>query len=189
MIYVTQTLREQALVQAAARSERSLANTSSLNIRTATREDFPEMLAIFRKVLAAGDTYVLDADTPVSEAYAYWFGAGIDSWVAEANGRVVGMCRLTANQKGRGSHVASASIMVDPNVRRRAVGLALGRHLRVEARKAGFLAMQFNMVVSSNTASLALAEKLGFTIVGTLPRAFEHPQVGLVDAYVMHRLV
>jgi hypothetical protein len=28
---------------------------------------------------------------------------------------------------------------------------------------------------------------LGFTIVGTLPKAFRHPTVGLVDAYVMFR--
>jgi L-amino acid N-acyltransferase YncA len=204
MTYLTPTLRERllALVDAqpvpsfrkaggAARTTATDRPTSTtlLNIRPAHREDFPELLLIFRKVLAAGDACVLSADTPVAEAYDYWFGAGVDSWVAEMNGRVVGMCRLTANQKGRGSHVAGGSIMVDPNTRRKAVGLALGRHLLLEARKDGFLAMQLNMVVSSNRASLALAEKLGFSIVGTLPRAFAHPWLGPVDAYVMHRFL
>jgi L-amino acid N-acyltransferase YncA len=147
------------------------------------------MLAVFRRALAGGDTCVLSADTPVAEVSGYWFGAGVDSWVAEEDGRVVGMGRLTANQKGRGSHVAGVSILVDPNARRKDVGLALGRRLLVEARQAGFLAVQLNMVVSSNTASVTLAEKLGYKVVGTLPRAFRHRQLGLVDAFVMHRFV
>jgi L-amino acid N-acyltransferase YncA len=145
------------------------------------------MLVIFRRVLAAGDTYALQADTPVREAYQYWFGTGIDSWVAEVDGRVIGMYRLIANQKGRGSHVANVSIMVDPDARREGIGLALGRHFLAEARRAGFLAIQANLVVSTNMPILALAEKLGFTRVGTLPRAFRHSRFGLVDAYVLYR--
>jgi hypothetical protein len=32
-----------------------------------------------------------------------------------------------------------------------------------------------------------LWQLLGFEIVGTLPRAFQHPREGFVDAYVMSR--
>ena len=53
----------------------------------------------------------------------------------------------------------------------------------------GFTAMQFNMVVSTNESAVALWKKLGFSIVGTLPRAFRHKELGLVDAYVMHRFL
>ena len=35
----------------------------------------------------------------------------------------------------------------------------------------GFKAMQFNFVASSNDVALALWKKLGFDVVGTLPRA------------------
>ena len=49
--------------------------------------------------------------------------------------------------------------------------------------------MQFNFVVSTNTAGVALWKKLGFEIVGTLPKAFNHSRLGLVDAYVMHRFL
>jgi hypothetical protein len=34
-----------------------------------------------------------------------------------------------------------------------------------------------------------LYKKLGFAIVGTLPKAFRHKQLGLVDAYVMYRFL
>jgi len=65
----------------------------------------------------------------------------------------------------------------------------MGRHCLSEARKAGYLAMQFNFVVSSNTAAVSLWQKLGFSIVGTLPKAFKHQQIGYVDAYVMYRFL
>jgi len=55
------------------------------------------------------------------------------------------------------------------------------------ARAAGFTAMQFNAVVSANTAAIALWRDLGFVIVGTVPGAFRHPKLGAVDLHVMHR--
>ena len=39
------------------------------------------------------------------------------------------------------------------------------------ARAQGFLAMQFNFVVSSNQAAIHLWEKFGFATVGRLPKA------------------
>ena len=45
------------------------------------------------------------------------------------------------------------------------------------------------VVVSTNEAAVALWKKLGFAIVGTLPKAFRHRQLGDVDAYVMYRFL
>ena len=44
--------------------------------------------------------------------------------------------------------------------------------------------MQFNYVVSTNAVAIGLYEKLGFAIVGTLPKAFRHQTLGFVDAHV-----
>ena len=63
------------------------------------------------------------------------------------------------------------------------------QHSLAQARAAGFLAMQFNYVVSTNTLAVALYRKLGFAIVGTLPQAIRNRNLGLVDAYVMHRFL
>ena len=46
--------------------------------------------------------------------------------------------------------------------------------------------MQFNFVVSTNTPAIALWKKLGFEIIGTIPKAFNHQILGLVDAHVMY---
>ena len=158
-------------------------------IRRATDNDFDAMWSVFHAVIQPGDTYVFAADTPREDAREYFLGAGVRSWVAEHDGRIVGMYKLVPNRRDRGAHVANASFMVHPEAQGMGIGRALGEHCLEEARASGYLAMQFNFVVSTNTAGVALWKKLGFDIVGTLPRAFNHARLGLVDAYVMYRVI
>jgi ribosomal protein S18 acetylase RimI-like enzyme len=70
-------------------------------------------------------------------------------------------------------------------------GRACARHVRAfdRARERGFRAMQFNFVISSNEGAVRLWQSCGFEIVGQLPDAFDHPRLGLVDAFVMYRAV
>ena len=51
----------------------------------------------------------------------------------------------------------------------------------------GLNTMQFNFVASSDDVAIALWKKLDIDDVGTLPRAFNHPTLGLVDAFVMYK--
>jgi ribosomal protein S18 acetylase RimI-like enzyme len=115
--------------------------------------------------------------------------AGVRAYVAAMDGRIVGTYILKANQPGLGSHVANAGYMVKRDAQGLGVGRAMCEHSLDEARRQGFLAMQFNMVVSTNEGAVALWKKLGFTIVGTLPKAFRHKKLGLVDAFIMHRFL
>jgi GNAT superfamily N-acetyltransferase len=94
---------------------------------------------------------------------------------------------MYANRPGPGSHVASASFMVDPRAAGRGVGRALGEEVLVWARASGFQAMQFNAVVETNTRAVALWRSLGFEIIGTVPEAFRHPTEGYVGLHVMYR--
>lgn len=160
-----------------------------MNIRHATEGDFAAMWAIFQGVIASGTTYVFDPGTSAEDAHAYWFGPGVSSYVIERDGCVIGMYKLVANRRDLGSHVANASYMVDPARQGAGAGRAMGLHSLGEARRAGFLAMQFNFVVSTNEAAVRLWKSLGFSIVGVLPGAFRHRELGYVDAYVMHRFL
>ena len=161
-----------------------------MTIRPATAADADAIWRIFHAVVAGGDTYTFPPGTPRADALAYFVGAGIRSWVIEdAGGQVIGIYKLIPNYPGRGSHVANASFMVDPDAQGRGAGRAMGEHCLEQARQAGYEAMQFNFVVSTNTAAVALWKKLGFEIVGTLPRAFRHATLGNVDAYVMYRFL
>jgi ribosomal protein S18 acetylase RimI-like enzyme len=161
-----------------------------MNIRRAVEADFGQIWPIFQAVIATETTYVFAPDTSREDAFAYWFGPGITSYVAEIDAaRMVGMYKIVANQRDLGSHVANASFMVDPTYSGRGVGRAMGVHCLREARRMGFLAMQFNLVISTNEPAVALWQKLGFSIVGTLPKVFRHRDLGYVDAYVMHRML
>jgi L-amino acid N-acyltransferase YncA len=158
-----------------------------VTIREASERDRDAVWGIFHAVVAAGDTYVFDPDTPRDQALAYWFHEGTRSYVAESDGEVVGTYILKPNQPGLGSHVANASFMVSPAARGLGVGRGMGEHCLREARRLGYRAMQFNFVVSTNRMAVRLWEQLGFKIVGTLPGAFRHRTLGFVDAFVMFR--
>ena len=160
-----------------------------MTIRPATNADADAIWRIFHAVVAGGDTYVFLPDTPKNEAVAYFLAPGIRSWVIEDDGRIIGMYKLIANHVGLGSHVANASFMVDPAAQGKGVGHLMGAHCLEEARRAGYEAMQFNFVVSTNTAAVELWKKLGFQTIGTLPKAFRHARLGDVDALVMHRFL
>jgi L-amino acid N-acyltransferase YncA/8-oxo-dGTP pyrophosphatase MutT (NUDIX family) len=156
-------------------------------IRPATPGDAERIWDIFQKVVAGRDTYVFQPGTPRDEAVAYWLGANAITRVAELDGRVVGMYKLIENYRGLGAHVANASFMVDPSASGRGIGHAMGNDCLCEARREGYEAMQFNFVVSTNTRAVELWQRLGFRVVGTLPRVFRHGTLGLVDALVMYR--
>jgi L-amino acid N-acyltransferase YncA len=158
-----------------------------LMIRQASDEDADAIWGIFHTVVAHGDTYVFEPDTPRQEALAYWFTPTTRTYVAESNSIVVGTYILRPNRPGLGSHIANAAFMVSPDARGLGVGYAMGQHCLAEARSLGYRAMQFNFVVSTNETAVRLWERLGFRIVGTLPGAFQHLTRGYVDAYVMFR--
>jgi len=145
------------------------------------------MWGIFREVVLAGDTWVFDAETSRSFMIDYWFHPGTLSYVAEKDGHVLGMYLLRPNHPGHGSHVANAGYMVASSARGLGVGEAMGKHSIQEASRLGYKAIQFNFVVSTNEAAVALWKKIGFDIVGTLPGAFKHSSLGYVDVYVMFR--
>jgi ribosomal protein S18 acetylase RimI-like enzyme len=158
-----------------------------LLIRTATDADRDAIWAILEPTIRAGETYTLPRDSSREEALAYWFEPGHSVYVAHDGGRIVGTYFLKANQHGGGSHVANCGYIVAPDATARGVGRTMCEDSLRRAIAAGFRAMQFNFVVSSNERAVRLWQSCGFEIVGRLPGAFEHPLLGFVDALVMYR--
>ena len=159
-----------------------------MRLRKATAADFDARWEIFRSVVATGDALPFAEDFDQEAFRSHWFGAQA-AYVAETDSSVVGMYKFGANYPGRGSHVASATYLVHPCSQGRGIGRELVTHSLARARDEGFTAMQFNHVVSANVPAVELYRKLGFAVAGTLPRAFRHQALGLVDVYVMYRFL
>lgn len=160
---------------------------TKIQIRPATEDDTYPILDIVAPTLAAGDTYAVSSDLDDAAVLSYWLGPTHEVFVAELDGVILGTYYLMANQQGGGAHVANCGYMTAPAARGRGIARAMCEHSLERARARGFRAMQFNHVVSTNVGAVALWQKLGFSIVGTLPQAFKHPEHGYVDSYVMFR--
>lgn len=156
-------------------------------IRRAISSDNDGIWEIFYQVIQAGDTYPIDPNTPKEALATYWLAPHMHTYVFERDGRILGTYVLKPNHGAAGSHVGHGSYMVHPDARRQGIGEALCLHSLKEAKRLGFVAIQFNLVVSTNKASIALWNKHGFRIIGTTPEGFKHPQQGLVDTHIMYR--
>ena len=160
-------------------------------IRPARLEDFEEIYDIFCDVLDEGMTYSYTrAEMTPERSLAYWLSApGTHGFVVDVEGKVAGMAAIRPNRTGRGGHVANASVIVHAAYRGRGIARALGQHVLKTAKKQGYKAMQYNFVVSTNTAAVALWKSLGMEVVGTLPKGFQHAKLGFVDVFIMHRML
>ncbi|MGE0755311.1 MAG: N-acetyltransferase family protein [Alphaproteobacteria bacterium] len=164
---------------------------AAFKIRKARLEDFEEIYAIFCQILDAGETYSYSRKEMTPErSLGYWISApGTHCYVADIDKKVVAMAAIRPNRTCHGDHVANASYIVDPAYRGRGIGRALGKHIIKEAKKFGYKAMQYNFVISTNKIAVDLWKSLGFAIVGTLPRGFQHANGKLVDVHIMHRFL
>ncbi len=160
-----------------------------IKIRKAKDKDFETIWDIFHLVVKRGDTFAFDPKSTKEDCRTLWMISALHTYVAELGNKILGTYILRKNQPGLGSHVANGAYMVHPDGRRHGVGWAMGSHSIKQAKKLGFSAIQFNFVVSTNLVAIQLWLKLGFRIVGTVPKAFHHQKIGLVDIYVMHRFV
>jgi L-amino acid N-acyltransferase YncA len=158
-----------------------------LTIRKAFPEDYNQIWNIIQEVISKGDTYTFTPDSSKETMLAYWCGQDKHTYVAIDDEEIVGTFIIKDNQPGLGSHIANASYMVSEKAAGKGVGKAMGEFSLEEARRLGYRAMQFNIVVKSNNRAIQLWQKLGFNIIGEIPEAFNHKENGLTNAYIMYR--
>ncbi len=156
-------------------------------IREAHLQDYDAVWSIFHQVIQTGDTYVFDPNTRKEDLAKHWFAPYMRTYVAEDKGDILGTYILKPNQIDLGSHIANCSYMVHPQAQGKGVGKLLCEHSIQNAAHLGFNAIQFNLVVSTNTTAVHLWQKFGFTIIGTIPKGFRHLRLGFVDAYIMFK--
>src|SRR5580658_1581507 len=143
---------------------------------------------MLQATFATGDTCSYPPESTEREIYASWIEVPSATYVAcSPEGRIVGVYYLKPNQPGLGSHVCNCGYVVSPDARGQGIAAEMCRHSQAVAVEMGFLAMQFNLVVATNVTAVRLWQKLGFAIIGALPKAFLHRSMGYVDALIMYK--
>jgi RimJ/RimL family protein N-acetyltransferase len=159
-----------------------------IEIRRFNKADWPALWRIIEPVFRSGETYVFPPDITEDEACKIWIDLPEVTFVAvDEENNIIGTYYIKPNQPGLGSHVCNCGYIVSAEARNRGVASDMCVHSQQEALSRGYRAMQFNFVVSTNESAVKLWKKLGFEIVGTLPKAFKHHKYGFVDAFVMFK--
>ena len=158
-------------------------------IRDFQEKDWAELWPLLREVFREGETYAVDPGIEERRAFELWIQRPTETHVAELEGAVAGTYYIKPNQSGGGAHVCNCGYIVSPATRGRGLASEMCRHSQERARALGFRAMQYNLVVATNEGAIRLWERHGFEKVGRLPQAFSSPTHGLVDAFVMYKLI
>jgi ribosomal protein S18 acetylase RimI-like enzyme len=158
-----------------------------IEIRKANVEDKDQIWEIIKEVISKGDTYTFDPNTPKATMLNYWYGPDRYTYVATDKGKIVGTFMIRDNQPGLGAHIANGAYMVSEVAAGKGIGKKMGQFSLAEAKRLGYMAMQFNIVIKSNTRAVNLWQNLGFKIIGEIPDAFNHTENGMTNAYVMYR--
>lgn len=155
-----------------------------VEIRPIRDGDWPQVHDLVVEVASAGETYSMEVPQSRSETRAYWAEPHVV--VAVDGDTVLGSARMGPNRPAQGAHIGTASFMVGTAARGRGIGRALGEYAVEWHRANGFAGIQFNAVVSTNTAAIKLWQSLGFETIGTVPGAFRLPDSSYADLHVMY---
>jgi L-amino acid N-acyltransferase YncA len=158
-------------------------------IRIADEEDdYDKIWDIFSNVISTSNTYVFDPKTPKDSLQKNWFADYMDTFVAvDDNDEIIGTYIIKPNQIDLGNHIANCSYMVNSKHQGKGIGKRLCEHSIKFAKDKGYLGIQFNIVVSTNTNAIKLWKKYGFKIIGTTPKGFRHKDIGFIDTYIMFK--
>lgn len=142
-------------------------------IRKYSDNDIFEMLKIWNEVVEDGIAFPQMECLDLKSGKEF-FDSQTYCGVAENSdsSEILGLYILHPNNVGRCGHISNASYAVSKNARGMKIGEKLVTDCLEQCRKCGFKILQFNAVVSTNTAARKLYEKLGFVQLGTIPKGF-----------------
>ena len=155
-----------------------------MTIRKYEEKDLEQMIGIWNEVVLDGEAFSQEEPLDLTSGRDF-FAAQTYCGVAEEDGVLYGLYILHPNNVGRCGHLCNASYAVKKGVRGKGIGRLLVEDCIRQGKKAGFGILQFNAVVASNLAALALYEKLGFTRLGTIPGGFRNKE-GVYEDIIPH---
>ncbi len=142
-----------------------------ISVRAYLDKDLAQMTDIWNAVVLEGQAFP-QTEPLTQEAAKAFFTQQSHTGVAVSGDEVVGLYILHPNNIGRCGHISNASYAVKQGCMGRGIGEQLVRDCIKTGEKLGFLLLQFNAVVATNTAAIRLYDKLGFHRLGRIPKGF-----------------
>lgn len=158
-----------------------------MNLRKTRPEDHSALWTMLKPVFRAGETYAIDPEISQKDALAYWTGTDAGSYVAEDENGLLGTYYIKTNAQGGGAHVCNCGFITTSNAAGKGVARLMLNDALIRAKAQGYNAMQFNFVLANNARAIDIWHRAGFDTVGRLPKAFNHPKDGMIDALVMFK--
>lgn len=144
----------------------------NITVRKYESNDAHIAAEIWNEVVRDGVAFPQENEMSEDEADEFFRSQSYTGIACDENGKVYGLYILHPNNVGRCGHISNASYAVSSSARGKGVGRALVIDCIKKAKELGFDILQFNAVVASNTAALALYKSLGFTQLGVIPNGF-----------------
>ncbi len=141
-------------------------------IRSYEEKDLKEMTVIWNEVVTDGIAFPQEDILDETTGAAFFAEQSYCGVATDDNGSVVGLYILHPNNIGRCGHICNASYAVSAKCRGQHIGEKLVLDCMAQAKKRGFMILQFNAVVESNIHARHLYERIGFRQLGVIPKGF-----------------
>ncbi|KAJ5959624.1 uncharacterized protein N7479_006774 [Penicillium vulpinum] len=153
----------------------------------------------FTAEILRGGTYPMEQPMPLEQFADYWFGTFAVLAILDDEGGglregrnwesvCLGTFYIKPNYPGRCSHNCNAGFLTTTAARGKGVGQAMGEAYLEFAPRLGYTYSVFNLVFANNPASIRIWEKLGFSVIGRVPKAARLANSEeLVDALIFGR--
>ena len=140
--------------------------------------------SIFNEIVSQGTTYPQEQELSLEQFLTYFSTA----FVLVLDSIPIGAFYVKPNFPGRCSHICNGGFIVDQAYRNLGVGTCLAKCFIKYAPRLGYKAAMFNLVFATNEASVNLWKKVGFQVIGKLPKAGRlKGQDNFVDALMFYK--
>ena len=162
-----------------------------ITIREYTTQDLPKLTELWNEIVESGISFPQETPLSQEEAKDFFASQTLTACAFEKQDdgteEMKGFYILHPNNVGRCSQIANASYGVTATDRGKGIGRKLVQNCLDEAKKHGFLGLQFNAVVSTNFGAIALYSDLGLDIMATIKNGFRMPDNTYTDTYIFFK--
>lgn len=143
-----------------------------MKTRKYTATDLPAMIDIWNEIVEEGIAFPQEELLTLETGRDFFAAQSHTAVIEDDEETIHGLYILHPNNVGRCAHICNASYAVSSASRGKHIGEQLVLDCIREAKRSGFLILQFNAVVESNIHARHLYERIGFHQLGTIPKGF-----------------